>query len=91
MVVKNAAVDAGGGHEGLIGLGFAVGPLAGLAGTRLAPAAGSLFWGTTIAIAPVFLVCAAGALLPILKTSNRPLQAKQAGTRTPREEGAPRA
>jgi len=32
LLLKNASVDAGGAHEGLIGLGFALGPLAGLAG-----------------------------------------------------------
>lgn len=36
LVVKNAAVDAGGGHEGLIGLGLALGPAVGLLGDYLA-------------------------------------------------------
>jgi len=36
LVVKNAAVDAGGGHEGLIGLGLALGPAVGLVGEYLA-------------------------------------------------------
>jgi predicted MFS family arabinose efflux permease len=35
MVVQNAAVHAGGAHEQLIGLGFALGPLVGLAGQGL--------------------------------------------------------
>src|SRR6185503_8589756 len=35
LVVRNAAVDAGGAHEGLIGLGFALGPASGLAGAFL--------------------------------------------------------
>jgi MFS family permease len=38
LVVKNAAVDAGGGHEGLIGLGLALGPGVGLVGEYLAGA-----------------------------------------------------
>jgi MFS family permease len=37
MVVQNASVEAGGGHERLIGLGFAVGPAAGLIGVAAAP------------------------------------------------------
>jgi MFS family permease len=36
LVVKNAAVDAGAGHEGLIGLGLALGPAVGLLGDYLA-------------------------------------------------------
>ena len=36
MVVKNASVDAGGKHEGLIGLGLGLGPLAGIVGYGLA-------------------------------------------------------
>jgi hypothetical protein len=36
LVVKNAAVDAGGGHESLIGLGLALGPAVGLLGEYLA-------------------------------------------------------
>jgi MFS family permease len=40
QVVQNASVDAGGAHEALIGLGYALGPLAGLIGTALAHGAG---------------------------------------------------
>jgi hypothetical protein len=67
LVVRNAAVDAGGAHEGLIGLGFALGPLCGLGGTFLyewgfaAPAATA----TIVAVAPVVALCSLGALLPL--------------------------
>ena len=62
LVVKNASVDAGGGHEGLIGLGMAFGPAAGLVGMGLAGVVGQQVYGVLIGIAPVFLVCSAGAL-----------------------------
>lgn len=39
LVVKNASVDAGGAHEALIGLGYALGPLAGLGAQIVAGAA----------------------------------------------------
>ena len=55
MVVGNASVGAGGKHEGLIGLGFTIGPIAALI-------------GIVAGIAPLFAVCAAGAIV-----SSRPL------------------
>jgi len=61
MIVKNAAVEAGGAHEGLIGTGFAIGPLAGLAGGWLAPRVGGPVAGMTAGIAPIILICSAGA------------------------------
>ena len=42
MSVGHAEVDAGGTHEALIGVGYAVGPLAGLAGTALGSRAAAL-------------------------------------------------
>ena len=47
MVVGRAEVEAGGTHEGLIGAGYTVGPLAGLAGVAIAGGAGvvSVVWG----------------------------------------------
>ena len=47
MVVGRAEVEAGGTHEGLIGAGYTVGPLAGLAGVAIAGGAGvgSVGWG----------------------------------------------
>jgi predicted MFS family arabinose efflux permease len=71
MLVKNASVAAGGGHEGLIGLGFAVGPLAGLGGVALyaCGAVGSPFWGTMLGALPVVLLCLTGALRALAKTA----------------------
>ncbi len=64
LLVKNASVDAGGAHEGLIGLGFALGPLAGLAGQALTFGGGGS--RTMLAtIAPVAALCAVGAFRPL--------------------------
>lgn len=70
MVVKNASVDAGGAHEGLIGAGFALGPAAGLAGIALKPALGSKVLGTIAGIGPLFVLCAIGAAKALVKTGN---------------------
>jgi hypothetical protein len=56
LVVKNASVDAGGDHEGLVGVGFALGPLAGLAGHALIPVTGNYVLAMTMAVAPLVLV-----------------------------------
>ena len=45
LVVKNASVDAGGVHEGLIGAGFAIGPTMGLIGHAPASPAGGYING----------------------------------------------
>ena len=57
IVVKNASVEAGGGHEGLIGSGFALGPLAGLVGVALEHHLSSRVGGILLGAAPIFLVC----------------------------------
>jgi MFS family permease len=44
MAVGSAAVDAGGTHEGLIGLGYTIGPSCGLLGLMLADRTGSTSW-----------------------------------------------
>ncbi|MDD4891932.1 MAG: MFS transporter [Phycisphaerae bacterium] len=64
MVVQNASVDAGGAHEGLIGLGFAVGPLACLMGIYLTRhfGAGSLF-AIGAGMLPLFVLCTVGGVL----------------------------
>jgi MFS family permease len=60
MVVKNAAVDAGGGHEGLIGIGLTLGPGVGLLGDFMArDAAGP--W-IALAVAPIVLASWYGSL-----------------------------
>jgi hypothetical protein len=69
MVVKNASVDAGGAHEGLIGAGFAVGPAAGLAGNALAPAVGGVVLGRIAGVAPVVVACVVGAVVSLVKVA----------------------
>jgi Na+/melibiose symporter-like transporter len=69
LVAKNASVDAGGAHEALIGLGYALGPLAGLA----ARAVGSALSGETRALgilaaaSPLIVFCAVFALRPLFR------------------------
>jgi MFS family permease len=62
MVVKNASVDAGGTHEGLIGLGLVLGPGVGLVGHWVASAGGSYLAGILVGAGPLVLVCWVGAL-----------------------------
>ncbi len=69
MLVKDASVEAGGGHEGLIGTGFAVGPAAGLLGHALEPALGSLMLGRLLGLGGLILACASGALRALLRAS----------------------
>lgn len=73
MVVRNAAVDAGGVHEALIGSGFALGPLMGLMGIGLAGPMGGSVGGMVAATAPMVLLFTIGALWSL-----RPLWAKRA-------------
>lgn len=61
MLVKNAAVDAGGMHEALIGAGFAAGPLAGLLATGLTPLLGAQALGMAAGLGPVFALSAVQA------------------------------
>jgi hypothetical protein len=71
MVVKNASVAAGGGHEGLIGLGFAIGPVAGLVGVTVQKTVGSDLLGTILGALPVLLVCTGGAIRALAMTARR--------------------
>lgn len=57
MVAKNATVAAGGEHEGLIGLAFIVGPLAGLLGNYLGAQWGHPSWGMLAGVCPLLLFC----------------------------------
>lgn len=66
MVVKRASVDAGGGHESLIGVGFAIGPLAGLLGQALAQPMGGSMRGMVAVTGPMVLLCIALSLREIL-------------------------
>jgi len=67
MVVKEASVDAGGGHEAMIGLGLMIGPLAGLAGESLFKATDSFATGYITATAPIIGLCITAALWSIYK------------------------
>lgn len=67
MVVKNASVDAGGAHEGLIGTGFAIGPAAGLLGVALRDVFRSELMGTMAGMAPIMLLCAVFAIRHLMK------------------------
>jgi len=73
LVVENASVDAGGAHEALIGLGYALGPSAGLIGTALAHGAGpgssAYIQGMSIATLPLIVGCLGVALIPLLRQS----------------------
>ncbi len=72
QVVQNASVDAGGAHEALIGLGYALGPSAGLVGTALAQGAAqgsaSYIRGMSLATLPLIAACSLGALRPLLRS-----------------------
>lgn len=65
MAVGRAEVDAGGTHEALIGLGYTVGPIAGLTGlaaTRQATEMGWQLWDGAGVVAVVWLLIGAGAV-----------------------------
>lgn len=65
LVLRNASVDAGGAHEGLIGLGFALGPLAGLCARTIGQISGSSTAATLVSIAPLLLATTALGLRPL--------------------------
>jgi hypothetical protein len=71
QIVQNASVDAGGAHEALIGLGYALGPGAGLVGTALAhgagPGSGGYAEGMSMATLPLVAVCSCAALWQLLR------------------------
>jgi len=73
QVVQNASVDAGGAHEALIGLGYALGPGAGLIGTAIAQGAGpgsaGYTQGMSMATLPLIAVCSCAALWQLLRRS----------------------
>lgn len=62
MVMKNAAVEAGGAHEGLIGTGFVVGPAIGLGGIYMSGAANSASTAMIATVVPFLVICAVGGL-----------------------------
>jgi predicted MFS family arabinose efflux permease len=69
LVVQNASVEAGGAHEALIGAGFALGPLVGIAAkywVELVPNA-TLSRSLLLIAGPVSLLAALAALLPLAR------------------------
>src|SRR6185369_419810 len=71
QLVENASVDAGGAHEALIGVGYALGPGAGLVGTVLAGGAGpgsaAYIRGMSLATFPLIIACSLFALWPLVR------------------------
>lgn len=67
LATKNAAVEAGGAHEALIGAGFALGPMCGLVGLGMADVTGSYVQGMMIGVGPMVLACAALAVRPLAR------------------------
>ncbi len=71
QLVQNASVDAGGAHEALIGMGYALGPSAGLVGTALAHGAGpgssAYVRGMSLATLPLIVICSVFALWPLFR------------------------
>jgi hypothetical protein len=65
LVVKNASVEAGGGHEALIGTGFTVGPALGLLAVWLTPHVGSRLLGTVLGVGPLLVLGSVAALVPL--------------------------
>lgn len=78
LVAENASVDAGGAHEGLIGIGIGLGPLSGLAGQLLVAPPGGASAGLTpwsalaVTTAPIIALCAAGSLRSLFRRRDRP-------------------
>ncbi|MDD4872118.1 MAG: MFS transporter [Kiritimatiellae bacterium] len=57
MVIKNASVEAGGAHEGVIGMGFAVGPMLTAIGFWLGTAWKSEILGIMVGVSPLIILC----------------------------------
>jgi hypothetical protein len=70
LVVQNASVDAGGTHEGLIGIGLVAGPAVGLIGHALADAGASYRAGILAAALPFMLACWFGALRSLARPAS---------------------
>lgn len=71
LVVRRAAVDAGGAHEGLIGSGFALGPACGLLGVALAGSLGSGPVASLPGLAPLLALCLLAAARGLARASGR--------------------
>jgi predicted MFS family arabinose efflux permease len=62
MVMKNAAVEAAGAHEGMIGSGLVFGPAIGLAGVYLSGAANTASTAMIATVVPFLVVCTSAGL-----------------------------
>ncbi|HKO90110.1 MAG TPA: MFS transporter [Polyangiaceae bacterium] len=62
LLVQNASVDAGGSHEGLIGIGLVLGPAVGLLGQWLVELGTTYQFGMLAAALPFVLACWWGSL-----------------------------
>lgn len=69
MVVKNASVKAGAGHEAMIGSGFLIGPLAGIIAVKVG--ASNAIFGAAIGVGPLIGITAALGLWPLVKLMGR--------------------
>ena len=67
MVIKNASVDAGGGHETAIGLGLAGGPAVGLIGTRMVGFTDSQALGMLSGVGPFLVLATFASAWPLRK------------------------
>jgi hypothetical protein len=72
LVVKNAAVHAGGAHESLIGLGLVLGPVLGLLGRSAAGAIGNDAAGVLAGASPLILACWFGSWRELRSNPNGP-------------------
>ncbi|XAL99890.1 MFS transporter [Phycisphaeraceae bacterium D3-23] len=70
MIEKNASVEAGGDHEAVIGVGFCLGPLLGMAGHKLSTTLGSAVAGMTLGLSPMIVGGLVGGLWPLRKNVN---------------------
>ncbi len=74
MVVKNASVDAGGAHESLVGLGFTIGPAAGLLGQYLTTLFDDRVLGNVLGIGPLIVVCGVMGLRSLWRARANPVE-----------------
>ena len=65
MVLLNASIQAGSAHESLIGLGFALGPAAGLVAAQAGNATGSTTLGLVLIVGPLAAATSVLALRPL--------------------------
>lgn len=68
MVVRAGSVDAGGVHEGLIGGGFAIGPMIGLIGMGIAGASEPTVSSVAVTVLPFVVLCTVLAAWPMFRS-----------------------